>query len=346
MAIRRMDFDALPRTPEHSGIDSARFRDEVQAQARPAVMRGLVAHWPACDRARAGDAAILDYLRGFVGGEPVDVCLGGPDMLGRFFYDPTCTRFNFERRRMALAELLDLLARPEGAPGPRHVYAGAVRMQASAPGFVEHHPNPLVGPGANQLNSLWIGGRTRIAAHWDLPENLICAIAGRRRYVLFPPDQLPNLYCGPLDVTPAGQPVSLVDFAAPDFARFPGFAEALRHAEVAELGPGDVLYLPSLWWHHAESLDAVGVMVNTWWREVPGHMTSPRIALLHALMTIRDLPAHERAAWRAFFDHYVFRPDGADPATHIPFSARGVLGEIDAQLAAQLRAHIVRSLSF
>ena len=47
----------------------------------------------------------------------------------------------------------------------------------------------------------------------------------------FPPEQVANLYVGPLDHSPAGMPMSLVDFAKPDFERFPGLRlafEALR----------------------------------------------------------------------------------------------------------------------
>ena len=90
-----------------------------------------------------------------------------------------------------------------------------------------------------QLASLWIGNRTRTAAHFDLPQNIACVISGRRRFTVFPIGQLPNLYVGPLDFTPAGQAISLVDFHAPDFERYPRFREALRHAQVAELEPGD-----------------------------------------------------------------------------------------------------------
>jgi hypothetical protein len=100
-----------------------------------------------------------------------------------------------------------------------------------------------------------------------------------------------------------------------------------------------------MWWHHAESLDAVGVMVNYWWRDAPMHMTTPSTTLMHALMTLRDLPASERAAWRVFFDYYIFG-GAADPLAHIPPAARGVLGTMTPELAARLRAQIARSLQW
>ena len=53
--------------------------------------------------------------------------------------------------------------------------------------------------------------------------------------------------------TIAGQPISMVDLDDPDFERFPKFREALRHALVAELEPGDAIYIPALWWHGVQA---------------------------------------------------------------------------------------------
>lgn len=346
LLLRRNDGTALPSTDAFTDVDLTRFRTDIQPRARPALLRGLVAHWPAVAHARSSDQALCDYLRALDSGAAAEACFGHAEMCGRFFYDASRTGLNFERRALSVTELLDFLQALQHADQPLYAYAGAVRIKASLPGLLADNPNPLVGPDIEQLNSIWIGNRTRIAAHWDLPQNLICAVGGRRRYILFPPDQLANLYCGPIDFTPAGQPVSLVDFHAPDFARFPRFAAALQHAEIVELEPGDALYLPSMWWHHAESLDAIGVMVNYWWRDQPAEAMSPRATLLHALMTLRDLPAHERHAWRAFFDHYVFKPAGSESLDHIPLDARGVLGEMTPELAARVRAQLARALQW
>jgi hypothetical protein len=165
---------------------------------------------------------------------------------------------------------------------------------------------------------------------------------GRRRFTLFPTDQVGNLYVGPLDLTLAGQPSSLVDVDAPDFARHPRFAAALEQAQVAELEPGDVLYMPSLWWHAVRGLDEIGAMVNYWWRDAPAGTTTPLSALYHAILTLGPVPQREREAWRAMFDHYVFRAD--DPVAHLPPNARGVLGERTPGMLARLKDLIARSL--
>ena len=157
------------------------------------------------------------------------------------------------------------------------------RLMILLPGFNDQNPVDLGVPSA--LISLWMGNQSRIAAHFDAPENLVCVVSGHRRFTLFPPEQITNLYVGPLEFNPAGQPISLVDFANPDFERFPRFRDALAAAQVAELEPGDALYLPSLWWHHVESLDSLNLMVNYWWKPVRDLSGNPLHALMHAMMS-------------------------------------------------------------
>jgi len=102
--------------------------------------------------------------------------------------------------------------------------------------------------------SFWLGNKTRISAHYDYPDNIACVVAGTRRFTLFPPEQIGNLYVGPVDKTPSGQAISLVDFSNPDLERFPNFELAMQAGYQAVCEPGDAIYIPSLWWHHVESL--------------------------------------------------------------------------------------------
>jgi len=66
--------------------------------------------------------------------------------------------------------------------------------------------------------------------------------------------------------------------------------------------------------------------------------------LLHAMLSLRDRPAHEKEAWRAIFDYYIFGP-GERPAAHLPAPGRGPLASLDPVAARQLRALIQRQLN-
>jgi len=136
----------------------------------------------------------------------------------------------------------------------------------------------------------------------------------------------------------------MVDFARPDFARFPRFAGALERARVAELGPGDAIFIPSMWWHHVQGLDAFTVLVNYWWNSMPAHIPTPMHALYHAIWTIRDRPEREKKAWREVFDYYVFGP-GEHAGGHMPAAARRLLGPMDEVHSRQLRAMLLSKLN-
>jgi len=343
MTTEKPDWSAASKTRIWNDVDAPRFQQEIVTLNQPAVLRGLVKHWPAVQAAAESPQALVRHLESFATQEPIEAFFGAAEIGGRFFYTEDLKGFNFERQKLLMGEFLDLLMQHLNDQRPPAFYAGAVRVPLVLPGIIPELQHGLIDPSTEQLISLWIGNRMRTAAHYDLPQNIACVINGRRRFILLPIDQLPNLYVGPLDFTLAGQAISLVDFLEPDFDRFPRFREAMRHAQVAELEPGDALYLPSLWWHHVETLDPLGAMVNFWWRDAPAYMFTPLITMMHALLSIRELPAREREAWRTVFDHYIFQT-GEDPMAHLPMEDGGIMGEMSPERVRRLRQHLARSL--
>ena len=316
--------------------------DALLTSTEPVVLRGLVARWPFVRAAIASFDAADACLRRFWRDATVTAMLGAPDIGGRFFYNEDLTGFNFAPVRTRLDAVLAELRGHLRNEQPPAIYVGSTTIDTCLPGFRQENDIDLGERDA--LASIWIGNRTRIAAHYDLPDNVACVAAGRRRFTLFPPEQVENLYIGPLDLTPAGQPISLVDFHQPDLARFPRFAEAMRHARVAELAPGDALFIPSMWWHHIEALSPFNVLVNYWWRQSPDHMDTPINALMHALMSVRDLPPAQRRAWQGLFNRYVFEA-GDETAAHIPPHARGVLAPLDETAVRALRAQLLKRMN-
>jgi hypothetical protein len=327
---------------EVHGVDPQAIADDILSSTEPLLIRGLVAQWPAVRAARESAQAGLAYLRAHCRNATVGAWRGAPEIGGRFFYNHDMSGFNFEPQRLKLGAVLDELERLHPLDQPPALYVGSTTVDTSLPGFRD--ANDVALGDRQALMSIWIGNQTRIAAHHDLPDNLACVTAGRRRFTLFPPGELANLYIGPLDLTPAGQAISLVDFAQPDFEKFPRFAQALAQAQVAELEAGDAIFIPSMWWHHVEALERFNVLVNYWWRQSPAHMDSPANALLMAMLSVRDLPPAQRQAWQQLFEHYVFAADAAS-FEHIPPAARGGLQPLDADAARVLRARLLRSLN-
>ena len=325
---------------ERGAIDAATFAAEVADAYRPVVLRGQVAAWPAVRAAHDGPAAIADYIAGFDSGSSADVLAGPADIDGRFFYNADVTGFNFERGTVPLRDLLAELVRMVNQPHPPALYAGAAAAEQHLPGWEAANSLGLPTPGGKA--KIWIGNRTRVSTHYDVSSNIACVVAGRRRFTLFPPEQIRNLYVGPLEFTLAGQPTSMVDLDAPDFDRYPRFAEALDQAQSAELEAGDAIFIPSLWWHNVAALAPFNVLVNYWWGQA--NETPAFAALVHALLSIRDVAPGERAAWRDWFDHYVFGPDAHAAADHLPAAARGVLASASLGRTEQLKRYLLRSL--
>ena len=319
-----------------------RLPDEMLRADTPYIVRGLATDWPLVQAGRAGAAAADAYLRRFYRDATVNAMLGPPDIGGRFFYNDTITGFNFHNARARLADVLDELALHRDRPDPGAIYVGSASVDAALPGLRAQNDIDLGARDA--LASIWIGNRTVVATHYDLPDNLAVVAVGERRFTLFPPEQLQNLYVGPLDFNPAGQAISLVDVRNPDLARYPRYADALAHAQVAELGPGDALFIPSMWWHHVEALSAFNVLVNYWWRQSPDYMDTPTNALMLALLTMRELPPAQRRAWQEIFRHYIFEPDEASLA-HLPDNARYALAPLDDDGARVLRGQLLRRIN-
>jgi Cupin-like domain len=319
-----------------------RFQRDVVEGCQPLVLRGLIAEWPVVQAAQSSPARLKDYLSAFDVGTRVEAYLGGAAIGGKYFYDRGLKGFNFERRMMKLLDALQMMVQSlEGADAPS-IYVGSVPTGESLPGFAASNPMPLLGPGVGPR--IWLGTRANISCHHDTFDNLACVVAGRRRFTLFAPELIGRLYVGPIDNTMAGAPVSLAASAdVPEEGGFPLFEEIRARALTVELEPGDALYLPKLWWHKVESLAPLNGLVNYWWDAFSAGPDAPYTSMLLAMIAIAERPPAERRAWKAFFDHYVFRT-GGHPLAHLPPEQHGLLGPLKPENYARIRARVMHML--
>lgn len=310
----------------------------------PTVLKGLARDWTLVQAGLRSPQAAMDELRAHYNGRPVQYNWGEPETAGRPFYKPGFTELNCEVRRGTLDQVLDELAGYQDDPRPPTYYVASLLVDYCLPGLRAGNDLDFAAQGVQAPPAIWIGNRVTASCHYDAPNNIACCAVGRRRFTLFPPDQIGNLYPGPLEPTPGGQAVSVVDFDAPDLERFPRFGEALAVGQTVVLEPGDAIFIPSMWWHHVQGLDPFTVLVNYWWGSMPAWIPTPMHALYHAIWALRDRPENEKQAWREVFEYYVFGPAGR-AGEHLPEVARGFLGPFDEMTARRMRALLMGKLN-
>jgi len=326
------------RIPAHRGIDRATFEAEVLRASTPVVLENLVADWPLVRAARESPEALARAIKSMDAGRLPHVIEAPAEAQGRIFYRDDLGGFNFTRRPAGIGATLDRLLQFTATRDAPAVFLESMSVNGYLPAFCSGHRMPLLDERVEPR--MWIGNAVKINTHFDLAYNIACVVGGRRRFTLFPPGQVGNLYLAPLDFTPSGAPVSLVQYTNPDPVRYPRFAEALRHAMQAELQPGDALFIPYGWWHHVESLAPFNVLVNYWWNDAPDQ-GAPHGALLHALLSIRDLPSDQRSVWEALFAQLVFM-DPERALAHIPPAQRGILAPPSPERTRAIREKLAR----
>lgn len=308
----------------------------VVERGQPLVIRGLVREWPIVKLALQSDTAFAQRLGELDNGADVTTLMIAPDADGLIGYSTDMGELNYQHFKVPITLGLQRLAgysRRMDAPG---LVIQSVPLRECLPGLLADHVLPFLDPGIEPR--LWMGNRTVTPTHFDSQQNIACVVCGTRRFTLFPPEQLPNLYVGPLDFAPTGAAISMARLDRPDDPRYPRLKLALAAAQAADLDEGDAIYIPPLWWHHVESLEQLNALVNYWWSTVPVpgyHSGHARAALFHCLLAFRALPPAERAAWRNLLDYYAFGDEEA--FAHIPEQRRGVLGPLTPETMDQLK---------
>ncbi|HTG38158.1 cupin-like domain-containing protein [Sphingomonas sp.] len=320
--------------------DESAFAERVARACRPVVLKGACRDWPVTVAARRSDDALFAYLAALASDRPAEAFAGRADIAGRYHYGEGLEGFNFERRLMPIRAALTAIAECAAQSGAGDLYLGSLPADSYFPDFAAS--NALPWPPAQVTPRLWIGTASTVACHHDRFDNIACCIAGERRFTLFPPEAIGDLYVGPIDHTMAGQPVGLAVGSQPGDPRYPRFEAWRDRALVADLSPGDALYMPKLWWHQVEARGRVNLLVNYWWDAFAAGPDTPFTAMMLAMAAVAERPPGERAAWAAFFDHYVFRPD-RHPLEHLPPERHGILGPLS-EHRGRIRAMVMQWL--
>ena len=321
--------------------------DELFAEDQPVILKGLVKDWPLVKAGQESPDKVMQQLEEHYSQCPLLVYKGPPEIKARFGYDNACTGFNYASERTTIPKVFNTIRSQLTQEQHEYLYINSLKLDEGFPKLSESHSLSFEHPEFkhNQpVAKIWLGTESVAAAHFDQPKNIACCVLGKRRFTLFAPEQVHNLYPGPLTPTPGGQVVTLADLSNPDFTRFPRLEQALENAYIVDLEPGDGLYYPNMWWHEVEAFGRFNAMVNFWWMAAQPFLGNPMDVLMHAMMSVRDRPSSEKAAWKELFEYYIF----ADPEqvrAHLPPESHGALATMDDNLSRRLRAMLRNNLN-
>ena len=244
--------EPLPRVSRPSPRE---FERDYLVPRRPVVVTGVVSEWPALRRWT--DAYLLDKL----GSARCALSLPTQGL----FCD--VERGRVEHRYGPYAGVARRLLSDEPADrGGIYIMNQALTGPFAALGADVAWPPYVpddVRRGAQSWCHLWIGpAGTLTPAHYDGAHTLFAQLRGTKRFWLIAPEHYERLY--PVGIGSDMPHNSRIgDLERADVRRFPRLAE-VRAYEV-DVAPGELLFIPTFWWHQVRSLTS-SISVNFWWR--------------------------------------------------------------------------------
>ncbi|XP_015252512.1 PREDICTED: tRNA wybutosine-synthesizing protein 5 isoform X1 [Cyprinodon variegatus] len=256
-----MDLQENVAVPVWTGADREVFLEQVYPARRPAVLRGV-------DLGPCVDRWTTEYLEMKGGEREVKVHVSTVpqmDFLNKNFVYRTLPFKEFVRRASETKHSDFFLSEDESyylrSLGDDVRKEPAVLSKQFPDLAEDFHIPPFFEPNQFFSSVFRISScGLQLWTHYDVMDNLLAQVTGRKRVVLFSPQDALHLYLN------AGDKSEVLDVDAPDLKRFPEFVKARRYDCV--LQPGDLLFIPALWFHNTRALQ-FGVGVNVFWRHLP-----------------------------------------------------------------------------
>ena len=277
------------------------FTESFLRQHKPVVICGSTSDW------KAHSAWTLDYLRSKIGSRPVRVKESRSNLHPDFQGGPA------REAELTFGRYLDLISSDN--PERDKVYLSGDELR-----FLSDYTrlNPTLSPLFDDfaaprycprelINAIgfWLSAGGVVASlHYDTDgsHNLNVQVKGKKRVLLFSPAQ--NLYpFSGIGQSAARHNFSQVNILQPDDARFPGFRSATCLEAIIE--EGDMLFIPSYWYHAVFHLGAININVNFWWQ--------PEGQLLHKTSFRAAFLSLARSATASDTGHGPKQPFGAKP---------------------------------
>ncbi len=219
----------LSTTKRIETVSKENFINQYKSPQKPVILERLSQDWPAHKKWNS------DYLKKVAGENIVPLYDSKPSTDYKHQYAP--------ESKMKFKNYLDLLQQ-----GEKDLRLFFYNILAEAPILTKDFSYPDIGLKLyKKLPVLFMGGKgAKVQMHFDIDYSdiLLCHFGGKKRVYLFPPEQTKYLYRVPFSFSSLFN----IDYQNPDFIKYP----ALQHlkGELAELNHGDVLYIPSGFWHY------------------------------------------------------------------------------------------------
>ncbi|MBD2089145.1 cupin-like domain-containing protein [Microcoleus sp. FACHB-1515] len=250
-----------------SSLTADRFFEAYQRPGIPVIITGLLDE-PDWD---------LDFLTDQLGEQTFSVRCYGRDRYSQDKRQWTDIGSGTKPRQMTFTEYAQTLRSGEAAE--KDMYLAKCPLKTTALGkrtsFRALRDRLGLRFAATNLN-LWVGPGGHVEAlHYDPTDGTLMQLFGEKKLLLFPPDQIANLYPFPIAVhlrhgTKLRSWFSQTYPNKPDFESFPNLKIALAHAQEVVLKAGDLIFLPVGWWHEVTSLgDGMTCSVNQFWHVYP-----------------------------------------------------------------------------
>lgn len=224
-----MEFQAVER---RSGLNRETFASEYLGPLKPVVFTDLIADWPATNK------WTIEFFKEKYGHLKVPVVSKNFSKPGKGYLSKDMT--------IPFQEYLEIM---ESGPSDLRIFAWNIFWKAPELRLDFSIPDIMDGF-VNEVPFFFFGCEgSRVSLHYDLDMShvFLSQLHGRKRVILFPPDQSKLLYHLPFTVA------SHVDVLNPDYETYPALRE-IKGIEVM-LMPGETLYIPRGYWHYIEYTD-------------------------------------------------------------------------------------------
>lgn len=224
----KLDLQNIPR---RRNLSIEEFQEEYFKPEKPVVIEDLTSSWPAREKWN------FDYFREKAGDVVVPLYNGEPAKGRQSSHGPA--------KKIPFKEYIDILEN-----GPTDLRMFFFNLLQNCPELIEDFEYPELGVKFfKKLPVLFVGGEgSSVVMHYDmdLANNFHFNFVGKKRVILYPPDQSGLIYKVPYSIVS----MEIINMDAPDFSRYPALAKAKGFETV--MNHGDALFMPSKWWHYVK----------------------------------------------------------------------------------------------